>query len=106
MHAPAIDALSSDLLHRLQPAEPRNPFSFLPTISGRPEKMPVSLPLVFNQMLHPSQTEDGLHFSDLVVGTQAQVLLNMQCNDVLPRTFGMLAGASLASRQILETVHL
>ena len=87
MHASDIDAMNSDLLHRIQPAALRDPFSFLPMPTGRPAGMPVSLPLVFNQMLHTSQTEDGLHFSDLVVGMQAQVLLNLECNDVLPKKF-------------------
>ncbi|TBU63674.1 O-acetyltransferase [Dichomitus squalens] len=87
MHASDIDAMNSDLLHRIQPAPLRDPFSFLPIPTRRPTAMPVSLPLVFNGMLHPSQTEDGLHFSDLVVGMQAQVLLNLQCNDVLPKKF-------------------
>nr|VWO94211.1 Probable O-acetyltransferase CAS1 (EC (Capsule synthesis protein 1) [Ganoderma boninense] len=87
MHASDIDAMNSDLLHRIQPAALRDPFSFLPIPIPRPIGMPVSLPLVFNQMLHPSQTQDGLHFSDPVVGMQAQVLLNLQCNDILPKKF-------------------
>lgn len=87
MHASDIDAMNSDLLHRIQPATLRDPFSFLPIPVSRPIGMPISLPLVFNQMLHPSQTADGLHFSDFVVGMQAQVLLNLQCNDVLPKKF-------------------
>ncbi|RPD81903.1 Cas1p-domain-containing protein [Lentinus tigrinus ALCF2SS1-7] len=93
MHASDIDAMNSDLLHRIQPPALRDPFAFLPgppPSASRPQAgLPVSLPLVFNKMLHPSQTEDGLHFSDLVVSMQAQVLLNMRCNDVLPKSFPM-----------------
>ncbi|KAI0756739.1 O-acetyltransferase [Daedaleopsis nitida] len=77
MQASDIDAMNSDLLHRIQPP------------LGRPKGLPVSLPRVFNQMLHPSQTEDGLHFSDLVVSMQAQILLNLRCNDKMPKTFPM-----------------
>lgn len=87
MHASDIDAMNSDLLHRIQPSALRDPFSFLPIPIPRPTGLPVSLPLVFNHMLHPSQTQDGLHFSDPVVGMQAQVLLNLQCNDALPKEF-------------------
>ncbi|KAI8980746.1 O-acetyltransferase [Trametes punicea] len=87
MHASDIDAMNSDLLHRIQPPASRDPFTFLPLPSRRPPGLPVALPLVFNQMLHPSQTEDGLHFSDQVVTMQAHVLLNLRCNDVLPKTF-------------------
>lgn len=89
MHASDIDAMNSDLLHRIQPPALRDPFSFLPVPSARPAKLPVSLPLVFNQMLRPSQTQDGLHFSDVVVSMQAQVLLNLRCNDALPKTSPM-----------------
>ncbi|KAH9937209.1 Cas1p-domain-containing protein [Fomitopsis serialis] len=56
------------------------------TAGGRPH---VGLPLVFNSMLDASQTDDGLHFSNAVVGTQAQVLLNLACNDVMPKKFPM-----------------
>ncbi|KAI0778449.1 O-acetyltransferase [Trametes elegans] len=87
MHAPDIDAMNSDLLHRIQPPPLRDPFAFLPWPSRRPPGLPIALPLVFNQMLHPSQTEDGLHFSDQLVTMQAHVLLNLRCNDVLPKTF-------------------
>jgi hypothetical protein len=38
-------------------------------------------------MLDPSQTADGLHFSDNIVKAQANILLNLRCNDVLPKTF-------------------
>ncbi|EIW64341.1 Cas1p-domain-containing protein [Trametes versicolor FP-101664 SS1] len=87
MQASDIDAMNSDLLHRISPPASRDPFAFLPGPSrGRPG-LPIALPLVFNTMLHPSQTEDGLHFSDLVVSMQAQMLLNLRCNDILPKTF-------------------
>ncbi|KAF8898828.1 10 TM acyl transferase domain found in Cas1p-domain-containing protein [Infundibulicybe gibba] len=42
-------------------------------------------PLVFNDMLEPSNTEDGLHFSDATVRAQANILLNAFCNDRLPK---------------------
>ncbi|GLB36055.1 putative 10 TM Acyl Transferase domain found in Cas1p [Lyophyllum shimeji] len=77
-----IDAMNSDLFHRINPSSNFG----LPLFTTKPA-LPVSLPLVFNQMLDPSQTEDGLHFSDAVVGTQANVLLNLLCNDVMPKRF-------------------
>lgn len=87
MQASDIDAMNSDLLHRISPPASRDPFAFLPSPSRGPPGLPIALPLVFNTMLHPSQTEDGLHFSDLVVSMQAQMLLNLRCNDILPKTF-------------------
>lgn len=78
-----IDAMNSDLFHRVHspPGDHSRMFSLnTPTI-------PISLPLVFNRMLDPSQTDDGLHFSDTIVKAQANVLLNLRCNDILPKTF-------------------
>lgn len=77
-----IDAMNSDLLHRIHP-----PAADSLGLLGSVASMPVSLPLVFNQMLDPLQTEDGLHYSDTVVKAQANVLLNLRCNDVLPKQF-------------------
>ena len=48
---------------------------------------PIYLPLVFNEMLDASQTEDGLHFSANVVQAQANILLNHRCNKALPQKF-------------------
>lgn len=79
MHSSDIEAMNSDLLHRVRPLSDTHSL-----LAARPK---VSLPLVFNQMLDPSQTEDGLHFSDLILKKQADILLNMLCNDVLPKTF-------------------
>lgn len=72
-----IDAMNSDLFHRLNP----------PSHVLSPPAVPISLPLVFNQMLHSSQTDDGLHFSDPLVKLQATILLNLRCNNVLSKTF-------------------
>ncbi|GJE99630.1 O-acetyltransferase [Phanerochaete sordida] len=82
MHASDIDAMNSDLTHRIRPPTLTDPFTF----TGGPTGMlPVSFPSVFNQMLDPTQTEDGLHFSASVVKTQANILLNLRCNDELPK---------------------
>ena len=90
LHASDIDAMNSDLLHRIQPRSRRDAFALLPPLlPHRLEGVPAALPLVFNAMLHPSQTADGLHFSDAVVRAQAQVLLNARCNDMLPKSFPM-----------------
>ncbi|KZT05847.1 Cas1p-domain-containing protein [Laetiporus sulphureus 93-53] len=90
MHSSDIDAMNADLQHRIRPPALADPYAFFPGIGGRapPKRMlPVSLPLVFNRMLDGSQTEDGLHFSNGLVTAQANVLLNLRCNDVLPKTF-------------------
>lgn len=84
MHASDIDAMNSDLSHRIIPPSLLDPFSFLRP-AGPP--VPIFFPSVFNQMLDPSQTEDGLHFSGTVLKMQAQILLNLRCNDALPKRF-------------------
>ncbi|OSX67336.1 hypothetical protein POSPLADRAFT_1072296 [Postia placenta MAD-698-R-SB12] len=90
MRAPDVDAMNSDLMHRINPPALSDPYSFLPgTSRGAGTRLPVSLPLVFNKMLDPSQTEDGLHFADPIVAAQAHILLNLRCNDALPKTFPM-----------------
>lgn len=85
MQSSDIDAMNSDLYHRLRPSPQHRPLPFFS--HDVHDKSRISLPLVFNRMLDPSQTEDGLHFSDAVVKVQANLLLNLRCNDVLPKVF-------------------
>jgi len=75
-----VDAMNSDLFHRIYPTED----SFLPNAPRT-----VSLPLVLNQMLDDSQTTDGLHFSGRIIRAQANLLLNFRCNDALPKKYPM-----------------
>ncbi|KAH7883510.1 10 TM acyl transferase domain found in Cas1p-domain-containing protein [Phlebopus sp. FC_14] len=79
MHSSDIDAMNADLYQRIKPSP------FFDTIPA----VPLSLPLVFNKMLDDSQTEDGLHFVDSVVRAQANILLNLRCNNEWPKTFPM-----------------
>ena len=75
-----VDAMNSDLFHRIYPSED----SLLPTTPHS-----ISLPLVLNRMLDDSQTTDGLHFSSLVIRAQANLLLNFRCNNALPKKYPM-----------------
>lgn len=85
MHASDIDAMNSDLYHRIKPSTNDSWSQFLGSASpGR-----ISLPSVFNKMLDDSQTQDGLHFTEAIVKAQANILLNLQCNDKWPQTFPM-----------------
>ncbi|KAI6136571.1 10 TM acyl transferase domain found in Cas1p-domain-containing protein [Pisolithus sp. B1] len=81
MRSPDIDAMNSDLYHRIRPSYTGSLWQFSETT----EVAPVSFPLVFNQMLDDSQTEDGLHFSDSMIKTQANILLNLRCNNEWPK---------------------
>ncbi|KAJ3552255.1 hypothetical protein NM688_g4246 [Phlebia brevispora] len=85
MHGSDIDAMNSDLSHRVRPPFLDDPFSF--TSSGGSTPPALAFPSVFNLMLDPTQTDDGLHFSDAVVQMQARILMNLRCNDVLPKVF-------------------
>ncbi|KAF9462141.1 O-acetyltransferase [Collybia nuda] len=81
MRSSDIDAMNSDLYHRLTPS------SKSLSVLSRAPAIPVSLPLVFNQMLDSSLTDDGLHFFEPLVKLQATILLNLRCNGVLSKTF-------------------
>ncbi|THV07699.1 Cas1p-domain-containing protein [Dendrothele bispora CBS 962.96] len=80
MHSYDIDAMNSDLYHRIH-----SPLADTVQFLEHTAPLPISLPSVFNQLLDPSQTQDGLHFSDAVVQTQANILLNLHCNDKLSK---------------------
>lgn len=79
MHPSDIEAMNSDLFHRINPpAERARSLNSL---------VQVSLPLVFNKMLDGSLTEDGLHFSDVILKIQSRILMNLRCNDVMPKVY-------------------
>ena len=85
MHASDIDAMNSDLAHRIRPPAMHDPFAF--TAAGGSGVPYIAFPSVFNEMIDSTQTDDGLHFSNSVVAMQARVLLNLRCNDILPKVF-------------------
>lgn len=82
MRSSDVDAMNSDLYHRINPPSP----DLYSMFSSSPPALPVSLPLVFNKMLDDGSTEDGLHFSDDIVKAQANILLNLRCNDMWPKS--------------------
>ncbi|KAG8926917.1 hypothetical protein FRC02_008598, partial [Tulasnella sp. 418] len=86
IHDADVDAMNSDLLHRVS-SVPTVPFLDLAPVLL--PSSPIALPFTFNKMLTASQTNDGLHFSDKILKTQANILLNYRCNDVLPKKFPM-----------------
>lgn len=49
----------------------------------------LAIPRVFNKLIVglDEETEDGIHFSEGVSKVQASILLNLRCNDVLPKKF-------------------
>lgn len=78
-----IDAMNSDLMHRIRPFST----SLMSAVAPNKPTIPVAYPRVFNQMLDASMTEDGLHYADAMVRAQATILLNMRCNEYLPKSF-------------------
>ncbi|CAA7258658.1 unnamed protein product [Cyclocybe aegerita] len=84
MHPSDIDAMNSELYHHINPLA-EHPRRGLPPSLHLHQTL--SLPLVFNKMLDESLTEDGLHFADSLVNLQARILLNLRCNDILPKKF-------------------
>lgn len=75
----AIDAMNAQLALKLPPFTSSSAISQL------------SVPYVFNAMLDNPQaasyTVDGVHFTGSIMKAQANVLLNLRCNDVLPKKF-------------------
>ena len=49
----------------------------------------LAIPRVFNRLIEglEEETLDGLHFSDPISKVQASILLNLRCNDVMPKKF-------------------
>ncbi|BGP11949.1 hypothetical protein JCM10049v2_007869 [Rhodotorula toruloides] len=49
----------------------------------------VAVPRSFNRVIEglDDETVDGLHFSDTISKVQASILLNLRCNDALPKKF-------------------
>jgi hypothetical protein len=49
----------------------------------------LAIPRVFNKLIDglEDETLDGLHFSEGISKVQASILLNLRCNDVLPKKF-------------------
>lgn len=82
MHSSDVDAMNSDLHHRINPPSP----AIYSIFSSSPAALPVSFPLVFNKMLDDASTQDGLHFSDDIVKAHANILLNLRCNNMWSKT--------------------
>lgn len=79
--------MNSDLVHRLS-SSPTSYNDREIVSDGHPQPpLTVLFPAVFNKMLDPSQTEDGLHYNDNIMSHQAQILLNLRCNDLLPKKY-------------------
>lgn len=82
IHPADIDAMNSDLEHRIYPPS----LSILPPLFPA-DPPPIELPLSFNRLLHDTDTDDGLHYSQSVTNTQVNLILNHRCNDVLPKVY-------------------
>lgn len=85
MHPSDIEAMNSELYHRINP--PVISDSFRNRFKTLPDANRVSLPLVFNKMVDPSLTEDGLHYDDSLLKVQARILMNLRCNHAMPKVF-------------------
>ncbi|KAJ9107981.1 hypothetical protein QFC20_003666 [Naganishia adeliensis] len=64
-----IDAMNSDLVARLSHAV-------------SPVRPPVVVPSVFNELLVPELTTDGIHYADHLIKKQAEIMFGWRCNDV------------------------
>ncbi|KIJ45522.1 hypothetical protein M422DRAFT_206754 [Sphaerobolus stellatus SS14] len=82
-----IDAMNSDLRHRIHPP----PTGYLPpplqVLRTDTQTPHTAFPEAFLAMLDPSESIDGLHYSDKITKAQANILFNYRCNEVLPKKF-------------------
>lgn len=79
---PDIEAMNADLESRIRS------FLDVPESNYRKGRYPsLAFPSVFNKMLDASQTMDGLHYFSNITAAQSNILLNLRCNDVLPKKY-------------------
>jgi hypothetical protein len=71
-----VEAMNSGLLARLLTSHTSGLTPSIHTTA------PVIIPTVFNDLLVPEETDDGLHYSAKIVKKQAEILLGYRCNDV------------------------
>lgn len=71
-----VEAMNSGLLARLLTSHTSGLTPSIHTTA------PVVIPTVFNELLVPEETDDGLHYSIKIVKKQAEILLGYRCNDV------------------------
>ncbi|GAA5991803.1 hypothetical protein JCM11641_001762 [Rhodosporidiobolus odoratus] len=60
-----------------------------PLMSVNAQAPALAIPRAFNKLIEglEDETVDGLHFSESISKVQASILLNLRCNDVLPKVF-------------------
>ena len=87
MHNSDIDAMNADLKHRIDPLSTKYFPAPSQLLRKSSRQFHVAFPQAFNQMLDPSLTTDGLHYSNKVLKAQANVLFNFRCNEGLQKTF-------------------
>ena len=71
-----VEAMNSGLLARLLTSHTSGLTPSVHTTA------PVVIPTVFNDLLVPEETDDGLHYSAKIVKKQAEILMGYRCNDV------------------------
>jgi hypothetical protein len=88
-----IDAMNSDLVARLSH-----------TVS--PVRPPVVVPSVFNELLVPELTTDGIHYADHLIKKQAEIMFGWRCNDVASTYNGACCRKYKAVRPVQALVLL
>ncbi|GJN94627.1 hypothetical protein Rhopal_007710-T1 [Rhodotorula paludigena] len=82
VHGEDIQKMNDRIRIRLNAADSEGP---APGASGGG----LAVPRAFNKIIDglDDETVDGLHFSDTISKVQASILLNLRCNDALPKKF-------------------
>ena len=86
---PAFEKLNQARKHKMHPndVQQMNAYS-LQKLNSSPSS-PIAIPTVMNLISQeaPSETEDGLHYSNKLTDIQARILFNLHCNDQLLKKF-------------------
>ena len=78
-----VEAMNSGLLARLLTSHTTGLTPSVHTTA------PIVVPTVFNDLLVPEETDDGLHYSVKIVKKQAEILLGYRCNDAASEMSGV-----------------
>ncbi|POW06795.1 hypothetical protein PSHT_10216, partial [Puccinia striiformis] len=86
---PAFDKLNQARKQKMHPNEVKEMNAYtLQTVDSNPSS-PITIPTVMNLISQqaPSETEDGLHYSNKLSDIQARILFNLHCNDQVIKKF-------------------
>ncbi|EFP87299.2 uncharacterized protein PGTG_12883 [Puccinia graminis f. sp. tritici CRL 75-36-700-3] len=86
---PAFEKLNQDRKQRMHPDQVQKMNDYTLKKSNSSPSSPIVIPTVMNLISQqaPSETQDGLHYSNKLSDIQARILFNLHCNDQILKKF-------------------